>query len=126
MSSSRSPQETPSSTDIDTSELPTAIPEGGFLINGQTYDNFSSKEAAASYRTLNSSTTGCFAENGSMPILLAENDYCLLGFFCPNSTDAEPPQYVIRDKTMARLLTAEQVLPAYLRMPGPEGNGPRL
>jgi len=95
LKSSSAPTAIPSSVETSVpTELPTEVPAGGFLINGQTYDNFSSKEAAGSYRTLNSTTTGCYAENGSMPILLADHDLCNLGFFCPNSTDAEPPQYV--------------------------------
>ncbi|KAK7178880.1 hypothetical protein DPSP01_004862 [Paraphaeosphaeria sporulosa] len=84
-------------TSIDSAEatsLPTEVPAEGMLMpNGKYYTNFSTLESAGSYRTLNSSTTGCYAENGSMPILLAEKDDCNLGFFCPNSTDNAPPQY---------------------------------
>lgn len=75
--------------------VPTEVPAEGILMpNGKFYTNFSTLESAGSYRTLNSSTTGCYAENGSMPILLAEKDECNKGFFCPNSTDNAPPQYV--------------------------------
>ncbi|KAF2648433.1 ABC transporter-like protein [Lophiostoma macrostomum CBS 122681] len=41
---------------------------------------------------MNQSVTGCFA-NGSIPILLARDDTCNLGFFCPNSSATAPPQY---------------------------------
>jgi hypothetical protein len=93
------PKDVPSEsvpTSIDSAEataVPTSVPAEGILMpNGKYYTNFSTAESAGSYRTLNSSTTGCFAENGSMPILLADNDSCNLGFFCPNSTDKAPPQ----------------------------------
>ncbi|KAH0365490.1 hypothetical protein KCU65_g6020, partial [Aureobasidium melanogenum] len=35
--------------------------------------------------------TGCY-NPGSLPIALANNDTCLLGFYCPNSNDEHPPQ----------------------------------
>jgi hypothetical protein len=78
------PTEAPDSVDL---------PEGaGVVVNGQTYENFSTIEAANSYRTLKSSVTGCYAQDGAMPMLLADRDTCNLGFFCPNSTNVMPPQ----------------------------------
>lgn len=85
-------------TTVDPESAATEIPAEGILMpDGKRYTNFSTLESAGSYRTLNSSTTGCYAENGSMPILLASNDLCNKGFFCPNSTDKAPPQYVIQE-----------------------------
>lgn len=69
------------------------IPAEGILMpDGKRYSNFSTFESALTYAVLNSSTTGCYAQNGSMPILLAQKDECNLGFFCPNTTDTAPPQ----------------------------------
>lgn len=82
---------TPSSIPSELSD-PDNLPAEGVPFNGGYYQNFSTLESAGSYATLNSSTTGCYAENGSMPILLAKKDECNLGFFCPNSTDNAPPQ----------------------------------
>lgn len=85
------PSALPSSLPNDTDEV--QLPAGaGIMIGDTLYQNFSTKEAAASYRTLNSSVTGCFAQNGAMPMLLADRDLCLPGFYCPNSTDLMPPQ----------------------------------
>ncbi|CAI6327815.1 unnamed protein product [Periconia digitata] len=70
------------------------LPDGaGITIGDRKYDSFLTKEAAASYRTLNSSVTGCYAQNGAMPLLLSDHAMCNLGFHCPNSTDLMPPQY---------------------------------
>ncbi|KAF1996579.1 hypothetical protein P154DRAFT_579828 [Amniculicola lignicola CBS 123094] len=54
--------------------------------------NLTTLEAGKSLSQLNSSVTGCYA-NGSVPIFLAANDTCILGFFCPNSTAQQPPQF---------------------------------
>ncbi|KAK3208669.1 hypothetical protein GRF29_77g1505289 [Pseudopithomyces chartarum] len=80
----------PSSIPSELSD-PDNLPAEGVPFNGHYYQNFSTLESAGSYATLNSSVTGCYAENGSMPILLAKKDECNLGFFCPNSTDNAPP-----------------------------------
>jgi hypothetical protein len=79
-------------TSIDSAEA-TAVPTSIDSVQGiPPGGNFSTLEGAGRLRELNTSTTGCYAGNGSLPILLAETDSCNLGFFCPNSTDNAPPQ----------------------------------
>ncbi|THX21476.1 hypothetical protein D6D17_00014 [Aureobasidium pullulans] len=41
--------------------------------------------------SLGDTQTGCY-NKGSLPLALATNDTCLLGFWCPNSDDEHPPQ----------------------------------
>ncbi|KAF2111187.1 ABC transporter-like protein [Lophiotrema nucula] len=69
-----------------------ASEDGDFAFGNQTFNNFTTLEAGRALYSLNSSVTGCFS-NGSVPILLAQNDTCSLGFFCPNSSNAQPPQF---------------------------------
>ncbi|KAF2225379.1 hypothetical protein BDZ85DRAFT_272233 [Elsinoe ampelina] len=47
---------------------------------------------ASSQITLRYPTTGCLRE-AAIPLPLAPGDFCLDGFYCPNSTDQMPPQY---------------------------------
>ncbi|KAK3116056.1 hypothetical protein LTR53_004004 [Teratosphaeriaceae sp. CCFEE 6253] len=54
--------------------------------------NMSTKEFDAVAYSLNTSQTGCY-RHGSIPVALADNDTCLLGFYCPASDNDHPPQY---------------------------------
>ncbi|KAF2711275.1 ABC transporter-like protein [Pleomassaria siparia CBS 279.74] len=65
---------------------------GSVSFNGHTYQNFSTLEAGRALYSLNESVTGCL-QQGAVPILLAQNDTCNYGFFCPNSSASVPPQY---------------------------------
>ncbi|KAK3675527.1 hypothetical protein LTR78_004610 [Recurvomyces mirabilis] len=62
------------------------------------FNNMSSKQFDAAAYSLNTSQTGCYRQ-GAMPVALAGNDTCLLGWYCPNSTDDFPPQYCPPDET---------------------------
>lgn len=93
------PSDIPTSIPIDIS--PTSTP----ALNLTTFNN------SAPIALLHESFTGCYS-NGSIPILLAKNDTCNLGFFCPNSTNESPPQQCPpSQKCMATRLTKAQCLP---------------
>ncbi|KAI9739310.1 MAG: hypothetical protein M1834_007523 [Cirrosporium novae-zelandiae] len=62
------------------------------LYNALLSANMSSLESDEILYSLNSSTTGCYRK-GAIPVALARNDTCNLGFYCPNSTNDQPPQY---------------------------------
>ncbi|GAB7358916.1 hypothetical protein MBLNU230_g4136t1 [Neophaeotheca triangularis] len=56
------------------------------------YQNFSSVEWDLAAHSLTYKQSYCYRP-GSLPVALAWNDTCLPGFFCPNSTDRQPPQF---------------------------------
>ncbi|EMC93677.1 hypothetical protein BAUCODRAFT_150956 [Baudoinia panamericana UAMH 10762] len=56
------------------------------------YGNMSSKQFDLAAYSLNYSQTGCYRP-GALPVALAQNDTCSLGFHCPASSDQNPPQY---------------------------------
>ncbi|KAF2194822.1 ABC transporter-like protein [Zopfia rhizophila CBS 207.26] len=75
------------------SALPSLIPDREYiLVGGQKLQNFSTVEADKVIYSLNTTTTGCYAP-GAVPLARALNDTCSLGWFCPNSSAREPPQY---------------------------------
>ncbi|TKA69214.1 hypothetical protein B0A55_07739, partial [Friedmanniomyces simplex] len=56
------------------------------------FHNMSTKQFDLAAYSLNYTQTGCFRP-GALPVALAENDTCLLGWHCPASNDEYPPQY---------------------------------
>ncbi|KAK4507823.1 hypothetical protein PRZ48_001558 [Zasmidium cellare] len=64
------------------------------------FANMSTKEFDVTAYSLNDSQRGCYRA-GALPIALATNDTCTLGFYCPNSSDELPPQYCHPDETCA-------------------------
>ncbi|KAG8631658.1 hypothetical protein KVT40_000798 [Elsinoe batatas] len=66
--------------------------EIGRIFDGTSDQNMSSMAWASSQITLRYPTTGCLRE-AAIPLPLAPGDFCLDGFYCPNSTDQMPPQY---------------------------------
>ncbi|KAF4547587.1 ABC transporter-like protein 2 [Elsinoe fawcettii] len=66
--------------------------EIGRIFDGSSDANMSSMAWASSQILLRYPTTGCLRE-AAIPLPLAPGDFCLDGFYCPNSTDRLPPQY---------------------------------
>ncbi|PNS18166.1 ABC transporter G family member [Sphaceloma murrayae] len=62
------------------------------IFSGTDDRNMSSMEWATTQIQLRYSTTGCLRE-AAVPLPLAPGDFCLDGFYCPNSTGQMPPQY---------------------------------
>jgi hypothetical protein len=84
---------------------PTQTP--GLMALPPGVSNFSNLEAGRALYTMEKSVTGCFA-NGSIPILLAQNDTCNPGFFCPNSNATAPPQYCPPSQECQALRASQQ------------------
>ncbi|KAK0255644.1 hypothetical protein B0A54_10963 [Friedmanniomyces endolithicus] len=64
----------------------------GELSNLTQFSNMSTKAFDLAAYSLNSTQTGCYRP-GALPVALAQNDTCLLGWYCPASSDSFPPQY---------------------------------
>ncbi|KAF7197039.1 ABC transporter G family member 25 [Pseudocercospora fuligena] len=56
------------------------------------YTNMSTKQFDLLAYSLNYSSSSCYRK-GALPVALAFNDTCNLGFYCPNSSNELPPQY---------------------------------
>ncbi|CAD0096738.1 unnamed protein product [Aureobasidium mustum] len=75
----------PTATPYDTTMFPRAYVDSAVL------DDMTSMQFNQWAYALPESQTGCY-NPGSLPIALANNDTCLLGFYCPNSNNEHPPQ----------------------------------
>ncbi|KAK1824150.1 hypothetical protein LTR12_001451 [Friedmanniomyces endolithicus] len=64
----------------------------GEISNLTQFSNMSTKAFDLAAYSLNSTQTGCYRP-GALPVALAQNDTCLLGWYCPASSDSFPPQY---------------------------------
>ncbi|KAK1811150.1 hypothetical protein LTR12_014491 [Friedmanniomyces endolithicus] len=64
----------------------------GEISNLTQFTNMSTKAFDLAAYSLNSTQTGCYRP-GALPVALAQNDTCLLGWYCPASSDSFPPQY---------------------------------
>jgi hypothetical protein len=74
-----------------TTNVPTPVPTGFSFddapvlhVGNQTLSNMQSLESDKYFYSLNSSTRGCLRE-GAIPLALAMNDTCNLGFYCVSS-----------------------------------------
>ncbi|RMZ21655.1 hypothetical protein D0859_14333 [Hortaea werneckii] len=56
------------------------------------YDNMNTKDFSHFAYSLNYTQTGCFSQ-GALPVALASEDICLPGWYCPNSSPLNPPQF---------------------------------
>ncbi|KAK5117593.1 hypothetical protein LTR62_005015 [Meristemomyces frigidus] len=74
-----------------------ATASNGDLADIVRYNNMSTEQFDAFAYSLNETTTGCYRQ-GALPVALAANDTCLLGWHCPNSNDQFPPQYCPPDE----------------------------